>query len=77
MFSYRKHCDLKCVAVNSGFLSESEVLRENDAPSTSSFPYDDIEEAQLLTSQAAAAAAGASGDNLTHDSAPDEGAGKF
>ncbi|TDH11092.1 hypothetical protein EPR50_G00080460 [Perca flavescens] len=33
--------------------SETEVITENDARSTSSFPYDDIDEAQPLTSQAA------------------------
>ncbi|XP_028439401.1 scavenger receptor cysteine-rich type 1 protein M130 [Perca flavescens] len=35
------------------FKSETEVITENDARSTSSFPYDDIDEAQPLTSQAA------------------------
>ncbi|GLD45659.1 scavenger receptor cysteine-rich type 1 protein M130-like protein [Lates japonicus] len=40
------------------FRSEAEVMMETDARSTSSFPYDDIDEAaeaQLLTSQAATA----------------------
>ncbi|KAF1390871.1 hypothetical protein PFLUV_G00062580 [Perca fluviatilis] len=37
----------------SRFKSETEVITENDARSTSSFPYDDIDEAQPLTSQVA------------------------
>ncbi|XP_035863944.1 scavenger receptor cysteine-rich type 1 protein M160-like [Sander lucioperca] len=37
----------------SRFKSETEVITENDAQSTSSFPYDDIDEAQPLTAQAA------------------------
>ncbi|XP_078110438.1 scavenger receptor cysteine-rich type 1 protein M160 isoform X2 [Sander vitreus] len=37
----------------SRFKSETEVITENDAQSASSFPYDDIDEAQPLTSQAA------------------------
>ncbi|XP_037629892.1 scavenger receptor cysteine-rich type 1 protein M130 [Sebastes umbrosus] len=50
------------------FPSETEVVTENDARSTSSFPYDDIDDiavAQPLTSKAATAAA--SGDNDNHE----------
>ncbi|XP_078026342.1 scavenger receptor cysteine-rich type 1 protein M130 isoform X1 [Epinephelus lanceolatus] len=50
-----------------------EVITENDAHSTSSLPYDDIDdmlEAQHLTSQVATS--GASGDNYMHEGALDQ-----
>lgn len=58
--------------------SEAEVIMEHDAQSTSSFPYDDIDEAveaQLLTSQGATS--DASRDNYRREDALDQGDGKF
>lgn len=64
--------------VHAGFPSETEVVTENDARSTSSFPYDDIDDmavGQPLTSKAATAAA--SGDNDIHEGDLHQSAGKF
>ncbi|XP_054465198.1 scavenger receptor cysteine-rich type 1 protein M130 isoform X1 [Anoplopoma fimbria] len=61
-----------------GFRSEAEVITENDARSTSSFPYDDIDDvavARPLTSGAATACA--TGDDRIHEGAPEQSPGKF
>lgn len=65
--------------VHAEFISEAKVIMEGEARSTSSFPYDDIDEAveaRPLTSQAATA--GASGQNyFFEEGVLDHSTGKF
>lgn len=71
-------CECFVAVVHAGFRSQTDVIKENDAHSNSSFPYDDVDEAveaQPLTSHAAIDVA--SRVNYFHEGAPDQSDGKF
>lgn len=71
-------CVFCAAAAAAGFISEVESREEGDAHSTSSFPYDDIDEARPLGSQGATddATDGAASEPPEHLS-PGASSGKF
>lgn len=61
-----------------GFRSESKIILEGDARSTSSLSYDDIDEVvQAQPMNTEATTAGASGQNYIHEDVLHQEAGKF